>query len=641
MLDALFVRLLAVEAIDARGIVIPELAAEILSSGQRAANEEIEKALHVLWRLMRHVSRKDCWWALRIEREDAEHDPRLRPEVRDYFARRPLNPRIRDARRRRRENPEEVLRDVMEHGKTFFEALDSLHAEGQRIHGAISALSGEMHGEADPMGAHLPSVETLEDSADEFWFYSADVDIQLQERFGLLSQLTEALRPRIGSAALFWATLGLVQDAISYAEPQGFEEEIEEGRREILRERGQSGMADLWDYWLWLAAETTEATRQKIFERMLEYVKEASTAEIETFFNRLDLAEPEVAERALPDPDKLWAAILQRQASDLSRELLARGGLYYWRSSERHYGQPLALAGLGIRCEECPEWWDIPPPLPLWVAARDAAQHQSWLLARDCFNRSLLDFGAWALLRRTHWRGERIEQFHFDLDFVREIHARQGSAETTRRCLHVAWRVLEATKLEQNSNLWRTLRQVEGSLGIQDVGTEIKLVDLLGEDLWGQLQPRTRFILVWAECLWTFTEEQAAAEEYAPIGVEYRRAIEIEWQRHRELVVGPWLEEFGKGTRSIGRTDRSIGAMLRVRQKFKVESRDKTLETFGHDSPLLDAKFVGHANQVWRDLNSAAHGEGWDREKCLRVRAELLREGMLKALLVVSVPSQD
>jgi hypothetical protein len=146
----------------------------------------------------------------------------------------------------------------------------------------------------------------------------------------------------------------------------------------------------------------------------------------------------------------------------------------------------------------------------------------------------------------------------------------------------------------------------------------------LGGELWNVLADSTRAALVWAECLWRFCEERRA-DDFGAIGTEYRKALEGEYNRHVRPLVAPIMNARQEAD--------SLGNVLRVLSEGSGMLRGVFEAKLGRQHKLLDPGLLGGARDIWRELNSAAHSGGLTRERCLRLRHQMIADGMLGRLL--------
>lgn len=590
----------------------------ILARIEEAPAAEVEEGLHELWRLMRNVTREDCWENLK---EEIQNNPRLREEIRKHFAPDP-------SRESQVAEVVEGLRGVgdWEPLKGMLEAFEGDLRAQEQIRRRITQMNEEIHGGRDPMTDYLPPRDACWEEQ-EFWFpQGPDEDPgRLSKGFGLLCRITPKVNEKIGAGPLFWGVLGPIQDALSHGDRQGYEDHINNGRLYVLRAQCREGRADFYDYWLWFQEEDGEAQRREATEAMIRQAERASTAEAEAFFASLDLSEASPApERVLPDPDRLWRKLLEREISALSHRLLARAGLYYWHGSDHHHGQPVALAAFGIECE----WnfvYEIPPFLPIWAAARGAAALGKWELARDCFNRALLGIALFASA------GEESDRFHYDTGFIQELDLRfreEPSARSLRFFLYLALEMVADRGLDEMSALRHALEVLGRRLNVWRTGDEMLLGDELGEDVWNGITERTKVFLLSASQLWRFCE-QTGQSQYGSVGGAYRSAIENEWREK----VGPVITQLGGLNVDLLSLDRML-RWLEERTTTAV-GRELLRPRLVNGSKLFEPEFLRQVDRLLLKgyLNPAAHSQGLTREQCMELRTILFEQGMLRDLL--------
>jgi hypothetical protein len=265
-----------------------------------ASQKEIADGLDVLWRMMRHVVREECWWALQ-DQYIASDD--IRPDIFEW------------------------LTNQFSHGQATAALLDQnsvaapTQSQGQmkawQQHKAtVGAFSKQFLSGANSPAQHLHVAEQDEYGYwDTYWcaFRIGDWDDHV---LYALMELAPEFQARIGNSPLFWATFGPVADATS-RDGRGFENEIEEGWSWMLDTRIHDGRADLCDYWLAVERADNE-DRNEAVAGLIAYIDRTNSAECEDFFRAFDqeYVQNPAAERDWPGVERLWAAILKK--NDLS-----------------------------------------------------------------------------------------------------------------------------------------------------------------------------------------------------------------------------------------------------------------------------------------------------------------------------------
>jgi hypothetical protein len=598
--------------------LLPALSQRMLDRVADASSEELTGALHCLWRLTRHITRETCWSQVIWERREGGmrlEEMSLREEIRDSLF--DFAPRQAEAasegdgepKRRRPSAPTPLP-------ATIDQYVLSYHPQG------------------DPIGGALPRVESyeFEDGVKRYWYLYQDIEGPWsQDHFKALEVLTKALARRVGDSDEFWAVLGPIQDALDYDDPNGYEDKIEGGRYRLVCDRIKTNTADLYDYWLSLSAEDDEDDRRKTVERMIRYIRGATAAECEEFFHGLDFAPGrpfgELIEGDWPIADKLWQTITQK--SDLSLWLLARAGFYYWHSSATHRGSSLALAALGAASEriEWMAWHGLPPFLPFWAAAREAANEQLWEFSAHCLNRALVDVALYAPALEEE-EVSKAEEFRFDLRFVGELVLRlrediAAGVIPLRKCVALAAEMSRASAFDEWTHLRRALDDLVRRLGVRFEPETATLRHSLGQELVRRLEKNSWDGLMAAEFAWDRRDGVSMASHF-------RNAVEYEWQKR----IGDLLSRAGATYQQRLELGKILHWLLGRAKADAADGRALLEKELGTSNHLVQPRFLIRSIRMNDLMNTIRHAAGEpDRSQCEGLRRELLEGGMLRAWL--------
>lgn len=466
-----------------------QLSHRILSRLAEASPAEIEEGLHVLWRFTRHLTRQDCWKHLPAA---VLNDSGLRHEIRMYLT---------TATRRPQAPPTGDHGDVTEGGDTQPEGEHPPELE------LPAAAPEPLPDEADDVRKKL-----LEYLPDQYWyledhfFATADPNEYpgcLRLTFDLFSKIAASLRERYGAGPLFWGVLGSIEDARCYQDPEGFATETRQGWRYALTSRVRGGHADLWDHWLALDANAPGDAKAAAFDLFMDRVEVATTAEIESLLRAIDSTEEDLVDSiktVLPDPDRLWASILERR--DLTGILLTNAGKYYWDTSTEPPTGGLPLAALAVD--------PFGPPAPfmyLWEAARVEARsgNERPELTLCCLKLALFDLTRHAPSLREGELLERVSDYQWEPTFIRDIASRmfERANDASIHLLLLRTRTaLHRNHVDRFSRVSMTITTLVETLGAPRVAATNQLAADIGPALWGSLAAETKDALTSAVEVW-------------------------------------------------------------------------------------------------------------------------------------------
>jgi hypothetical protein len=627
---------------DSTAARLVSLQEEAFSRVFEASGIEIEEGLYVFWRVMRNVSREECWYMVPTERRT---HPTLREEIREKF----------EADKQRSEQMRALVgpHEMEEAVRASAAIVKGREVQVEGIRELVSELWSQLRRGPDPLEASLPNLPDSDPAYDDYrrflcptgWADDGDI---ISDALWFLKELIEPIRLRVGESEAFWGVLGVMEDALQWDDSRGFREEIERGGLFVLKQVTNGYGGDMWDYLMLLERETEATKRRDVERRMFDYMTGAPVGEIEAAFRALDLQftidVEEPAERRLCNAENLWRRVVgsgRETRPMMTRWMLARAGYFFWSSSPRHYGEPRCLAALGIAYEGnmtiyLPEL-KIYPFMALWAAARDAAAAHRWVLAEAYLVRALIDINIWAEQMADGEYREEVESFDYDVRFVDELLLRAEGPEMLQVGVFLAESALQRAGVQESSEVYRSVRWMATRAGLstdeeeEEAGDEaegiavettmssreVEISGLVSEETWEIVELASEF--------WRMLESRSTGD-YSAVGVCYRRAIEREWRRR----LFPVMEQFWK--KRPGPTT-SLGDLLLLFETDTQVDRGKLARHFREGSRLLQPEFVEVARDIIRELNPAAHARGLSRQECIAIREKLLDDGLLWDLL--------
>jgi hypothetical protein len=632
-----------------------ELLARLVARIREAPEAEIQLGLHALWPFTRHITREEWLRTLSYELEKIPAAPPLRDDAQQWMHQWGIEreaalpwvlenlPQITTSIRDRRQQVQDT-EDAAAEGTAYLTPGHNVAAV-QEVP-AVNEGQSARQDPVDPLARYLPPTDDYYDTS--FWYSTDSQDYLYSACSALIAIMTE-VRTRVSEDSLFWGVLGRVYEPFAHENPAELEDKIEAAESEVLALRVREGQADLLDYMNYFEEYrgAGDPSLESEYDSLLAAVEEASPAECEALFPKLERLEydpnrrspPRPAEESLPIADRLWETILAKPG--LSVGLLARAGLFYWLSRDPTRAPTLALVALGRACEgECFEFWRVPPFLPFWAAAHDSANEAAWDLAALCWKRALVDLTLFSGALEAE-RMVQVDSFPFDARFVREIYAKdtEPSAEPLGRlALSVALEALRRNEIDEWSQLYLVLQEVSRRLGVK--GAPGALPSTLGGRLHAQIHEHTRELLEEAESSWASEEQRLySGQDYAVIGWTYRCAIENEWRERLGQRISLLL---GRDGRPLHPKRATLGEMLRAfgRLHESGQIRQRFADSVADNSRLFDELFLRRAQGLVDDyLNEASHRQRYiDRNNCTVMRALLFDDRLLHDLLVCVQP---